>query len=100
MVQTVPAASSSDADAADMAATAAAAGRRTSSDGIAGADDGGGDSALSEPMLLFPFMLHVGVVLIITWVTSVFSIKSLFFLVMSFIYLHWVKNSLFPALFL
>jgi hypothetical protein len=45
-------------------------------------------------------MLHVGVVLIITWVTSVFSIKSLFFLVMSFIYLHWVKNSLFPALFL
>ncbi|KAH9544347.1 hypothetical protein CY35_13G114600 [Sphagnum magellanicum] len=75
-----------------MAATAAAAGRRTSSDEIAGADDGGGDSALPEPMLLFPFMLHVGVVLIITWLTSVFSINSLFFLVMSFIYLHWVEK--------
>ncbi len=94
MVQTVPAASSSDADAGDMAATAAAAGRRTSSDDIAGADDGGGDSALLEPMLLFPFILHVGVVLIITWLTSVFSINSLFFLVMSFIYLHWVKSCL------
>jgi hypothetical protein len=87
MVPTVPAASSSDADVGDMAATAAAAGRRTSSDDTAGADDGGGDSAL----LLFPFMLHVGVVLIITWL---FSIKSLFFLVMSFIYLHWVKSYL------
>jgi hypothetical protein len=39
-------------------------------------------------------MLHVGVVLIITWLTSVFSINSLFFLVMSFIYLHWVKSCL------
>ncbi len=94
MGQTVPAASSSDADVGDMAATAAAAGRRTSSDDIAGADDGGGDSALPEPMLLFPFMLHVGVVLIITWLTSVFSTKSLFVLVMSFIYLHWVKSCL------
>ncbi len=93
MVPTVPAASSSDADVGDMAATAAAAGKRTSSDDTAGADDGG-NSALLEPMLLFPFMLHVGVVLIITWLTSVFSINSLFFLVMSFIYLHWVKSCL------
>jgi hypothetical protein len=30
--------------------------------------------------------------LIITWLTSVFSINSLFFLVMGFIYLHWVKS--------
>jgi hypothetical protein len=43
-------------------------------------------------MLLFPFILHVGVVLIITWLTSVFSINSLFFLVMGFIYLHWVEK--------
>ncbi len=37
-----------------------------------------------------PFMLHVGGVLILTWIASAFSINSIFVVVISFIYLYQV----------
>jgi hypothetical protein len=72
------------------AAAAAAAGNDDEAD-KAGAGAGGTATPVMEPQPFFPFMLHVGGVLILSWLASAFSINSILILVIGFIYLYHVS---------
>jgi hypothetical protein len=90
MDQVPPAASTAATavDASSSKAAAAAAGNDDEAD-KAGA---GTTTAVMEPQPFFPFMLHVGGVLILSWLASAFSINSILIMVISFIYLYHVEK--------
>jgi hypothetical protein len=91
MDQVPPAASiaATAVEASSSKAAAAAAGNDDEAD-KAGAGGGGKTTAVMEPQPFFPFMLHVGGVLILSWLASAFSINSILIVVIGFIYLYHV----------
>ncbi len=90
MDQVPPAASiAATAVEASSSKAAAAAGNDDEAD-KAGAGGGGTTAAVMEPQPFFPFMLHVGGVLIFIWLASAFSVNSILILVIGFIYLYHV----------
>jgi hypothetical protein len=91
MDQVPPAASIAATAVEASSSKAAAAGNDDEADKAgAGAGGGGTTTAVMEPQPFFPFMLHVGGVLILSWLASAFSINSILIVVISFIYLYHV----------
>ncbi len=84
------AATAVEASSSEAAAAAAAAAGNDDEADKAGAGGGGTTTAVMEPQPFFPFMLHVGGVLILSWLASAFSINSILIVVISFIYLYHV----------